>query len=140
MLNPMSTMRVPLAAELRQGQSFVMASRLPRSLLVLFAALVVIAVIPSFSTPSLDLEVSVSDNRVAELAFESCCSNANEKLATLPAITNCMASCPVVAMSFEAGMVVLVAASNRLQVARWRSMSDREIKPALRPPKAGDHL
>lgn len=133
-------MRVPLAAELRQGQSFVMAFWLPRSLLVLFAALVAIAVIPSFSTPSLELEMTVSDVRVADLAFEGCCSNNSEKPATLPAITNCVASCPVVAMSFEAGMVVLVAASNRLPMERWRSMSDREIKPALRPPKAGDYL
>ena len=137
LLNPMSTMRVPLAAEPEQGQSFVMVSWLVRSMLVLFAALVVAAVIPRISTPVPALELSAFDGRVAEPAFERCCSDGIGELASPPAIAGCMTSCPVVAMSFEAGMVALAAASNRPQLARWRSPSDREIEPALRPPKAG---
>lgn len=137
LLNPMSTMRVPLAAEPEQEQSFVMASWLARSVLLLFAVLVVAAVIPRFSIALPAMEQGDSDVQVGELAFERCCSNGNEKFTTLPAITSCMTSCLVVTMSFVAGMVALAVARNRPQLERLRSLSDREIEPAFRPPKAG---
>lgn len=136
-LNPMSTMRVPLAAEPEQGQSFAMASWLARLVLVLFAALVIAAVVPRFSTALPAMELGASDLWGAESAVERCCSNANKESPALSAMTKCMVICPAVAVGLEAGMVAEAAASKRPRLARWRGLSDREIEPALRPPRAG---
>ncbi|OQM73449.1 hypothetical protein BFN67_09185 [Pseudaminobacter manganicus] len=51
-----------------------MASWLARSVLVLFAVLVVAAVILRFSIALPAMELGDSDVQVAELAFERCCS------------------------------------------------------------------
>lgn len=105
--------------------------------LVSFAALLVAALIPRFSTAFPAMELSASDSRIAELAVERCCSNGNEELAALPAIAGCMGICPVVAMGFGVRMVALGAASSRPQLASWRGLSGHEIESALRPPKGG---